>query len=113
MTISAHDLDLMHEFTRVVPVGRGLDAVLWLEVAVLTWPLPHTPALRWESVLSLAAYASKAEVAAARAALLDDPRYFGYCRTCGQRQLQGHLQGPTFCQVCAEDRLGTVLLTDK
>ncbi|GHF97861.1 hypothetical protein GCM10017783_07150 [Deinococcus piscis] len=103
-----NDPELLRDFTRLVPVGRSLDGVLWLEVGVVSWPTPHTPQLHWEPLQSLPAHASAQAVTQARHAALHDPRYFALCGRCGQRRPQGWMHDGDLCQSCAERWLGVV-----
>lgn len=107
MPDAPNDTEILRDFTRLVPVGRSLDGVLWLEVAVVSWPTPHTPQQHWEPLVSLPAHASAEAVAQVQHAALHDPRYFACCERCRRRCPQGWMQGER-CQGCAERWLGGV-----
>lgn len=107
MSSASNDPDLLRDFTRLVPVGRGLDGALWLEVGVVSWPTPHTPQLCWEPLESLPAHASAEAVAQAQHTALNDPRYFAVCERCARRCPQGWMHGE-LCQSCAERWLGVL-----
>ncbi|WP_261663718.1 hypothetical protein [Deinococcus sp. Marseille-Q6407] len=98
MSDAPNDEELLRDFTRMVPVGRALDSVLWLEVCTVTWPLPHTPQARWEPLEALPAYATADEVAQARRAALERPEYFRLCPRCGRRIPRGALHDERQCQ---------------
>ncbi|MDO4263538.1 MAG: hypothetical protein Q4C67_05005 [Deinococcus sp.] len=108
MPDAPNDADILRDFTRLVPVGTGLDGVLWLEVGVVSWPMPHTPQLHWEPLESLPAYASAEAVARSQHAALADTRYFAVYERCGRRRPRGWMHDGEFCQGCAERWLGVV-----
>ncbi|MFC6617328.1 hypothetical protein [Deinococcus radiophilus] len=97
-----NDADIQAEFIRVVSVGGALDGRLWLEVGLIRWTGPHTPALTWQVADSLPAGASAEAVTTAQTALLNDARYFAVCERCGRRCPQGWMLDGVTCQACAE-----------
>ena len=89
---------------RVTPSEKGPV----LACAVITWPHPSQPKLRWVTARRLDVGATDAEIQAARRALLDDPRWFAKCTHCKEWNATGHMHEQGFCQGCAQDLLGVV-----
>ena len=98
-----HD-QLIQEFTRVKARPDGLR----VECQVIAWPHPSRPRSRWKRVKTLPTGSSAEEIGAARRLLLEDPRFFGVCQMCRERQPEGWMDSERVCQSCAEGRLGVV-----
>jgi hypothetical protein len=95
---------LIQQFTRVKARPDGLR----VECQVISWPYPSRPSSRWKRVKTLPTGSSAEEIGAARRLLLEDPRFFGVCKMCRERQPKGWMESDRVCQSCAEGRLGVV-----
>lgn len=97
-----HRAELLRDFTRLVTV----DGQSVLEVAVVTWPSPSSPEVRWRAYRRWKRHPSFAQLARAQGMALLERRFFRVCGVCGQLGNIGHLDGD-ICHVCAE-RAGVV-----
>ena len=95
---------VIRDYTRVRPAAEGLV----LECAVIVWPHPALPELRWVVARTLAAGATEEEQKKARRALLNDAQWFGRCDLCRKWQVRGHMYEPGICQGCAQGMLGVL-----
>ena len=93
---------LVDEFTRITSSPDGFI----VGVRLIEWSGPHTPVDRWIDLPEL--WRSLAEAEAARDTAIGDPRYFGTCERCGERQPRGWMHDRRTCQPCAERHLGVV-----
>lgn len=98
------EAEVVRDYTRVAPCEEGVA----LECAVIAWPHPAMPEMRWVRVGTLEPGVTEAEVKRARLALLKDPRWFGRCRHCQAWQVKGHMHEPDVCQGCAQGELGVL-----
>ena len=91
------DEQLIKQFIRT---ERGEDAV---EIAVseIEWPTPDWPVSHWTVVTQLPLDASEAQIDTAVRAVLVDPRFFGVCATCRERNPNGWRHDDTVCQGCS------------
>jgi hypothetical protein len=87
---------------------REIDGAISLEVGTVEWHGSHTPELRWEVAHRFASTPSSDELRRAQRAALDNQRFFGMCKMCGERCNVGHMHSKTVCQGCAEKHLGVV-----
>lgn len=99
-----NDDELIATFMRV----QSNQEYTVLEVAVVAWPHPHTPELRWEPFHTWSGTPSPAHVEAMQQSLLTNPRYFRECERCGRRLNHGQMHDRTTCHSCAERFLGVV-----
>lgn len=98
------DSALLQDMTRTRAVAGG-----WVvEVAVVSWPHPHTPCTRWEAVAHLPAPSSDALLSAARRQALYDRRFFTVCHACGLRHASGQMLPAGLCMACAESQHGVI-----
>lgn len=95
---------LLADFTRAVKTPDGPC----LECLTISWPHPSTPKSRWKKVKLLPADSTAEEIGSAQRLLLKDPRYFGVCKMCHERNPMGWMCGKDVCQACAVDHLGVV-----
>ncbi len=89
---------LLNELIRARQVADGVQ----IEVAVISWPQCHQPQLDWLAVTLLAAGSRDADIYRARRRVLMQRRFFGLCKTCGQRHARGHMLNRQLCTGCAE-----------
>ena len=78
------------------------------QVAVVIWPTPHTPELRWTTFRKWKRPPAEPQIARAQAAARINTRFFRTCSLCGELHNVGHMHGPDICQSCAEQHLGVV-----
>lgn len=93
----AEEAELLRDFTRLVTV----DGQAVLEVAVVTWPTPSSPELRWRTYRRWKRYPSAVRLARAQGKALLERRFFRACGKCGQLSNIGHLDEDV-CHGCAE-----------
>lgn len=91
---------LFDELTRARVLADGVQ----IEVGVISWPRSHQPQLDWLPVALLPAAISAADCYRARRRVLMQRRFFGVCKTCGQRYARGHMHSPQQCIACAEQQ---------
>lgn len=89
---------LFDALTRARQTADGVQ----IEVGVISWPNSHQPQLDWLLVAWLPATSSAADCYRARRRVLMQRRFFGLCKTCGQRNARGHMLNPQLCTSCAE-----------
>lgn len=89
---------LFDELTRAQVLAGGVQ----IEVGVISWPSSHEPQLDWLPVAWLPAASSAADCYRARRRVLMQRRFFGVCKTCGQRYARGHMHSTQLCTACAE-----------
>ena len=102
--MNANDTRLVRDFMRLTQ-GDGESR---LEVAIVEWSGPHSPALRWETYRTWSGPPSPEQLSAAHHSALQDPQFFKVCRMCDERNNAGHMRDTTTCQGCAERHLGVV-----
>lgn len=90
---------LFDELTRAQVQADGVQ----IEVGVISWPSSH-PQLDWLPVAWLPAASSAADCYRARRRVLMQRRFFGVCKTCGQRHARGHMHDRQLCTGCAEQQ---------
>lgn len=89
---------LFDGLTRAQVLAGGVE----IEVGVISWPSSHDPQLDWLPVAWLPAASSAADCYRARRRVLMQRRFFGLCKTCGQRHARGHMLSLQLCTACAE-----------
>ena len=89
---------LFDELTRAQVQVDGVQ----IAVGVISWPTSHDPQLDWLPVALLPAASSETDCYRARRRVLMQRRFFGVCKTCGQRHARGHMLNPQLCTSCAE-----------
>ncbi len=97
--------DLRKEFIRIDRVSETRTDVL---VQVISWPSPHTSVSDWEIWRRVDGNVAKTEFETLCAQLLDDPKYFGMCVECGERNPSGWMHSKQVCQGCAQQNHGVV-----
>lgn len=102
--MNSNDAELLEHFTRVRDDGKNVLA----EVAILEWPHPAEPKVRWVVAERFPQSAGASVVEKTREATLKDRRYFGRCIECGQRRVKGHLWTRDICMTCASENHGVV-----
>jgi hypothetical protein len=98
------DGELIEEFMRTT---LGEEGTL-LEIALVTWPHPHWPELRWEPFHNWSGTPSPAEVAGVQQLALSDSRYFRECKRCDERFNTGQMYDEQTCHDCANRHFGVV-----
>ncbi len=89
---------LFDELTRVQLLADGVQ----IEVGVISWPSNHEPQLDWLPVARLPAASREADIYRARRRVLMQRRFFGLCKTSGQRHARGHMHDKQLRSGCAE-----------
>jgi hypothetical protein len=108
------DEELIKEFIRVAPPGSVLKnddllkRLVFVELDVVAicvreieWPTPSEPVSHWTVVTQLPLDASEAQIDTAVRSVLDDPRFFGVCATCRERNPNGWMHDADVCQGCS------------
>ena len=95
---------LSRRFIRVRDSGEHKT----IQVLRITWYEPSRPTSYWRTVVRLPPSASATAVVKARRALLKNPKHFGVCAECGERNPQGWMHDEALCQSCAEANHGVV-----
>ncbi len=89
---------LNHFFRCVQEIGRG-----WVfQVGIVTWPLPHTPEMKWKPFRHWKTEPNERRLKDTRNAALADPRFFRVCSECHEINNAGHMFDHAICQGCAE-----------
>lgn len=85
--------------------GEGKWALV---VAVIHWISPYEARKEWVPFREWTHEPGPSEIGRAQWEALADPRYFGLCRVCRGRHIQGHMMGNGICQGCGERYFGVV-----
>ena len=95
--------ELLRDWLRFQPTERGTRVL----VRTIRWDGPHTPVSDWRLWRQFGTEEGldRDEVSGE---VLDDVRFFGSCRTCGERKPRGWMHGEGLCQACAERDHGVV-----
>lgn len=99
-----NDAKLIADFTRTAEV----DGEIHLQVAVVDWPDPGSPALVWKTFRHWKKPPTPERLAAAQQNALMSRQCFRVCQHCGQRNNIGHMHDDAICQTCAESHLAAV-----
>ena len=102
--MNANDTRLVHDFMRVT---KG-DGDSRLQLAIIEWPGPHSPELRWKDYRTWSKPPNPEQLTAARRLALQDTRFFKVCRKCGERNNASHMHDTETCQACAERHLSVI-----
>lgn len=78
------------------------------QVGQVTWPDPGIPDIKWKIVRRWSTPPDPAQLAKARAAALNNPRFFRTCKRCEELNNAGHMHDKEICQSCATRYLGVV-----
>ena len=97
-------MELIADFMRI----RLVNGATWLEVALVEWPHPHEPRLRWQQFHTWPGVPAAAKVETVQRLALADPRFFRRCKRCGELCNRGHMHNQNTCQSCAERVLGVI-----
>jgi hypothetical protein len=92
------DKELFDECIRVQDTPDGV----WILVRKIMWDGPHTPISTWVVGQSMPLDAPEDDVHSAAEGLLQDPRFFGRCAECHERNPMGWMLSENLCQGCAE-----------
>lgn len=98
--LSPVDADLITDFTRVVNDAGNYR----LEVALVRWDV-QAPCFVWKLARRWKRLPSPRRLASAQQSVLNTPRFFRFCRECGQRKNAGHMDGD-LCHGCMERVFG-------
>ena len=85
-----------------------VEGEIHLQVAVVDWLDPGSPALVWKTFRRWKKWPTPERLASAQQKALAVPRYFRFCQRCGERNNAGHMHDRKTCQTCAEKHLGVV-----
>ena len=99
-----NDAELIRDFIRLEMVGEGFV----LEAAVIEWPCPSEPVLSWNHCRRWKKKPNDKKLASTIAEVLNDKRFFGVCKLCGERNNKGHMHEKDVCQSCAEQHFDVV-----
>ncbi len=94
----------LDDFFRCVENADG-----WVfEVGVVAWDGPHTPRIEWKPFRRWKTSPDERRLQTARAAALNQSRFFRACSMCHDLKNVGHMHDHDICQGCAEGELGVV-----
>lgn len=94
----AKDAELIKDFIRVHKSKHGVQIL----VCNIHWPHPHTPTSDWEVIEVLSEFSSEEEVQLAIDRILNNKKYFKFCKECKERNPIGWMHEPKLCMQCAE-----------
>jgi len=89
--------ELLKEFIRVEKTTRFARIL----VCEIEWDGPEKPLSRWVVGKTLRAEAAVVDIQHEAMEMLQDPRFFGVCEECGERNPNGLMLDEEICQSCA------------